>query len=333
MALTARSSDGTCRARLKQAPAGSAAAIANMDLHITKPVGKNGERNGNNVLAVQKALNRVPPDLGGPAIKLVEDGIVGPKTQGAIDSFQRLHFGSDKADGTIDVRNRTQAKISSLQPTKLARMAKAETHLEAAKRCIRAAEAKIAMAFAENVGAPPVAGALALVDKHFAIKKSANQNYVLSFIQSVFRDMAGVFARTGMFGNTGFSMYFEAEPFTNPDLFAFTWYSGYREMGVYGGVQDDNGLDQAWFRHDTIYLSAFYDATTDDDRVQTIVHELAHFVGPESTSSDRVTDNAYGDFDRPAMVALDTDKRIHNAECYGNFAFDAQFNRMPAHKK
>ncbi|MCZ2148933.1 MAG: peptidoglycan-binding protein [Bryobacterales bacterium] len=333
MGLIAKAADGTCRASFKAAAPGSASAKAYLDLNINHSVGKRGVNNARDVLAVQQALNRIGPELAGPATILKEDGIVGPKTQRAIDDFQRRHFGSGKADGTIDVNNRTQAKISSLQPPKLARMSSMVTFLDTARRCIRAAEAKVILAMAEANGAPATTSALAMVDKHFAVSKSSNRNLAMSFILSVFRDMGGIFARTGMSGATGWSMYFEAEPFTNTDLFAFTWFNGYMEMGVYGNVSDTGGIDQPWFRHDTVYLSAVLDKCSDDDRVQTIVHELAHFVGPSSGNSERVTDNAYGDADNPKMIALDTAKRIHNAECYGNFAFDTVFGRSPAHAK
>lgn len=81
-----------------------------------------------------------------------------------------------------------------------------------------------------------------------------------------------------------------------------------------------------------IYLSRFYDVTTSDDKIQTIVHELAHFVGPASGNNERVTDYAYGDVTSANMTALSSFKKIHNAECYGNFAFEAQFGRQPLHK-
>ena len=118
-----------------------------------------------------------------------------------------------------------------------------------------------------------------------------------------------VFARTGVFGNTGWSMFFEAEPYTNPDLFAFTWFNGFREMGEYGGVlmimaATRNGSGT----HDL--FERFYDVTTSDDKIQTIVHELAHFVGPASNANERVTDYAYGDVTNASMTALTSFKRF-----------------------
>jgi peptidoglycan hydrolase-like protein with peptidoglycan-binding domain len=326
--FTSKNAFGPCGVAYKEAPAGSPLAQLNMDVHIRNPVGKRGVKNGPDVKIVQQALKAVPATLGGrPDLK--DDGIVGPITQGAIDQFQRLHFGSDKADGTVDVKHRTQAKLSSLQPPKLKRMELARARLPSAENCIHAALNTIA-----SNNSPGKVGERArdMMQRHFGIVDDAAGRDHRSLVRRVFRDMELVFARRGAFGNDGFSLHFEAEPFSNKGFFAFTWFNGFRELGQFGGVLDEQRRDQRWFRHDTIYLSAFYDVTTDDDRTQTIVHELAHFVGAPSGSSDRITDNAYGDVDNPNLVALSPTKRMHNAESYGNFAFEAQFGHKPAHK-
>lgn len=326
--FTCKSANGRCAALYKEAPRGSPLALKNMDLHLSNAVGKRGVKSGPDVKLVQQAIKLVPANLGGrPDIKA--DGLLGPITQGAIDKFQALHFGGDKADGTIDVKHRTQAKLSSLQPPKLARMKLARAQLSMAQSCIHAALNVIA---SNGTAGPEGVRAADMLKRHFGILDDAAGRDHRSFVRAVFRDMTMVFARSGAFGNTGFSMHFEAEPFSSPGIFAFTWFNGWREMGQFGGVLDDKGRDQRWFRHDTIYFSAFYDVTTDDDRIQTIVHELAHFVGASSSSGDRITDHAYGDVDNPVVLGLPPNKKMRNAESYGNFAFEAFFKRKPAHK-
>ena len=321
--LTCRCSNGFCTQSFKEAPPGSDVAKRNLDVHIGRPVGRAGIRHGPDVTVIQKALNRVPVDLGGPGTALKEDGIVGPKTLGAIEAFQRHHFGF--SDGTVEVRRRTQAKLSSMQPTKLARMKNAVRFLNTALSCVTAAETQLLSA---RAGDPR---SWALIERHFGLQQNSAGAQV-DFVMNIYRNMRMVFARTGMFGNTGWSMYFEAEPFTNPGIFAFTCGNGWREMGQYGGIADsDTHEDLHWFRHDTVYLSGFFDRTTDDDRIQTLVHELSHFVGGASGGANSIDDHAYGDWNAPEMRALSTHKKTRNAECYGNFAFDARFLRSPRH--
>ena len=51
-------------------------------------VGKSGVNKKADVRIIQAFLNSTPAQDGGPAILLGEDGIIGPKTQAAIDKFQ-----------------------------------------------------------------------------------------------------------------------------------------------------------------------------------------------------------------------------------------------------
>jgi hypothetical protein len=57
-------------------------------------------------------LNQIPPTQGGPTHLLVVDGLVGPKTIGAISKFQKFHFGW--SDGRVDTNNVTIAKLNEL---------------------------------------------------------------------------------------------------------------------------------------------------------------------------------------------------------------------------
>ncbi len=54
------------------------------------------------------------PEKGGPAPKLDVDGLVGPKTIGAIQKFQLHHFGFKGADGRVDPDGATLAKLNEL---------------------------------------------------------------------------------------------------------------------------------------------------------------------------------------------------------------------------
>ncbi len=324
--LFCRCDDGQCQARFREAPPGSPLALLNGDVHVRSPVGRRGVNVAADVRAVQQALKIIPEKLGGKP-DIVVDGFNGPITIGAIEAFQRRHFGGDKADGTVDVRQRTVAKLSSLQPVKLARMDLARAQLDAARDCIRAGHAMALLA--GTVSGPAGRRADELAERHFSLSRAADREAGLKLLRSTFFDMSQVFARTNVFGGDGFTQHFEAEPFSNRGVFAFTALGGFRASGMFGGIFEA-GVEQKWFRRDTIYLSAFFDVTTTDDRIQTIVHELAHFV---SSHGEAIDDFAYGDADSPAVAKLSPRDKLHNAESIANFAFEAKFGRPPQHKK
>jgi hypothetical protein len=323
--LFCRCDNGRCQQQFKEAPPGSPLALLNADVHIRGPVGRRGTNASADVKTVQRALKAIPERFGGkPDIK--DDGFIGPITIGAIERFQRQHFGGDKVDGTADVRQRTVAKLSSLQPIKLKRMERARLHLASARECIRAGHAMAMLA--GTVSGAGGRRADELAERHFSMSRATDRNAALALLRTTFLDMSQVFARSSAFGGDGFTQHFEAEPFSNHGVFGFTALGGFRDQGVFGGIVE-GGVEQKWFRRDTIYLSAFFDVTTDDDRIQTIVHELAHFV---SSLSDQITDFAYGDADHPDVAKLSARDKLHNAESIANFAFEAKFGRAPAHK-
>ena len=80
---------------------------------ISASVGQNGRNKQPDVLAIQHALNGIPPAKGGPLPPLKEDGIAGPKTIGAIVKFQRANSGLI-VDGRVDAAGPTLACINSL---------------------------------------------------------------------------------------------------------------------------------------------------------------------------------------------------------------------------
>lgn len=303
----ARRRDGKCHAfGLPGLPVSSSD-----DVVINSAVGRGGQTKGPDVLRVQKALNLVPKQFGGPSPNLPENSVAGQETIAAIEAFQRRHFGS--ADGRVDVRGRTHRKISSLQPSKIRRMESAENYLKGALHRIKAAQAALLAASAELfTGGGGIMGRrnLDLVDKHFDVTKSKNPSTVLGQLGSIYSSMLTFFARPG--GLWGWHA-FEAYPFTTEDL-GYAWAGGYYLSGKYQGGE----------RLDTIYLASGWDTLPQGDareHLGTIIHELAHFVGP--ISQDLIDDYAYGWVTDPKMKALSPYKKQHNAETFENFAIDA----------
>src|SRR5215813_6686830 len=99
--------NGTCR------PLESTGVTAQR-IAITASVGINGKNRPDDVQVIQRALNDVPPNQGKPVPPLVVDGISGPKTRKAIQTFQLKHFGWKLADGRVDPDKPTIARLNEL---------------------------------------------------------------------------------------------------------------------------------------------------------------------------------------------------------------------------
>src|SRR4051794_7850810 len=74
---------------------------------ISGSVGQGGGNSPPDVRVMQGALNRFPPDCGGPNPKLSTDGILTSSLVEAIKAFQRMFFGTPTPDGRIDLAGRT----------------------------------------------------------------------------------------------------------------------------------------------------------------------------------------------------------------------------------
>ena len=158
-----------------------------------------------------------------------------------------------------------------------------------------------------------------LINKHFDVDNYPKPGHSVEWLRGIFLQMQFVFLRPGgLWGPNIFEM--DPEPKGNDNLYAYTWWGGFHLPGVKHGT----------IRRDTVYLCPVLDRCPRDDAVQTIVHELAHFVGPGVNHSNRVDDYAYGQWDDLKMKWLKPYLRMHNAESFGNFAFEAQFGRIPA---
>lgn len=87
---------------------------------ITASVGLNGTNRPADVLAIQKALNDIPPSAGGASPKLFPNGHSGPKTRAAILHFQQIHLGLAQ-DSKVDPGGSTLRELNwILDPNVLA---------------------------------------------------------------------------------------------------------------------------------------------------------------------------------------------------------------------
>ena len=79
---------------------------------ISASVGRGGVNRSADTITVQELLNRVPPSSGGPVPLLKVDGLCGPKTTTAIQTFQLKQWGWNLADGRVDPAGPTLARLN-----------------------------------------------------------------------------------------------------------------------------------------------------------------------------------------------------------------------------
>lgn len=299
---------------------------------LSGSVGSGGMNRSDDVRKVQEALNRVPPEKGGPVPPLVVDGLCGPKTTAAIWKFQKTQ--GVPADGRIDPGQATIAKLNTVLgasgPASSDRRDRVIGFLAQALETVRAARANIlaAMPFLPEArtpgGSPAPAGGISalgspeLLEKHFGISEQAAPKETTGRILTIYERMLMCFARPG--GLWGPAI-FEDDPYppSKPKKGVAMTYAGGWDLG---GKRDGS------LRQDSIYLFRRLDLLPPDQVIMTIVHELAHYVGP--TVIGIVDDHAYGWVDGTRMKTLPAAWRPYNAECYNNFAFDAKYHRTPA---
>ena len=79
---------------------------------ISASVGASGANRKPDVLAVQQLLNKASRIVGSPKLSIKEDGLIGPKTIGAIREFQASQLGFN--DGRVDPNHRTIGRLNVL---------------------------------------------------------------------------------------------------------------------------------------------------------------------------------------------------------------------------
>jgi hypothetical protein len=83
---------------------------------ISASVGLRGRNLAADVRTVQDLLNRVPHSDGGPMIKLACDGIVGRKTNGAIEKLQATKWGWKRVNTRVDPGSPTWKLLLTYDP-------------------------------------------------------------------------------------------------------------------------------------------------------------------------------------------------------------------------
>jgi hypothetical protein len=80
---------------------------------IFASVGANGQNLNPDVINVQELLNKVPPEEGGPLVKLKVDGLAWDKTISAIRKFQKEYLLHKWPDSRVDPHGKTLDALNS----------------------------------------------------------------------------------------------------------------------------------------------------------------------------------------------------------------------------
>jgi len=174
---------------------------------------------------------------------------------------------------------------------------------------------------------------LGLFDKYFHAGKHSNATKLqqLQKAKRIYDSMTTVITHSlleaPMFGwGVG---YFQPDPADGTlaalNYVAYTFYGGWQARRPDGRPRlsgDDNYKGRKDLREDTIFFPVGQLLTkTDNYMLETIIHELAHFVGPGVKSPDRIGDHTYDT--RADFLTVNNWTALHTAECYGYFAAES----------
>lgn len=302
-------------------------------LTISAPVGATTALRVRNLAGdtrkVQEALNRFLPRDGGPEPKLKIDGICGPLTKATILSLQNKYNltpkASDTPDGIVDLEGPTIDRLRAGPgrvvdgPTEFfARIPKVLGIATAARAALDAAIFNLQ--FSGRPGGLPgldQAGQAAVdrADRHFHIRKTKDPVARLQSIQKIYFGMQTAIG----FVPRGLFLAVDEPPESAVGAFFFTVGGGYY-------IRDPKAkFDGTDLPVNSIYICPKGRALSEDGFAYGMIHELAHFVGPEHPSKAGEADLAivdFGAFHRGTIAKLTADQAIRNADTYAQFAFD-----------
>jgi len=257
-------------------------------------------------------------------VKLVVDGICGPKTNKAIHDFQFKQFGFPGTDGVIEPGKQTIQRINQIlfsnlpiDPNEQADIkVKMTSHLNLVRAAVRSATANLLTAISPVGGVDfGQAAANDRIDRHFATNKlsAADREIAIRNIVRVFTQYSVVLVMPGSLGAGAFEM----DPTGDPRI-AFTFSNGFFHQGE---INDKFKLDEG-----KMYLGrrAFFALTDSEFCAFIMLHEMAHFVGFPGGSF--IVDNGRGWFTDSTITALNADQRLHNADSYATYATECRTN-------
>jgi hypothetical protein len=287
-------------------------------LGITHAVGLNPRcRNfKDDVLKVQVALNRFTSLEGGPTVKLKEDSICGSLTSAAIKKFQAKRFEIGAADGIVDVGEKTDRQLtaaagtySSLTVEMMKNVALALSIISRTRNAISHARSyKLGVSTLTHIGQKE----WGKLENHFQISKFPNWQHQLQWIDSIYASMETAIGYIPQ----GMAVVLDEPQNSNEGAYAFCSAGGYEVSERY--------KTHSGFPKGSIYVCALMQTLKPSAFAYVLIHELSHFVGPTDDSPQvSIDDFAYKHGAKSRYDQLLPWQRLHNADCYSQFTFDA----------
>lgn len=288
------------------------------------------------VRTVQELLNLVPVSEGGqkgPGRGLVEDGIAGRDTRGAILLFQRKQFPRRPADGVVEKSKHTIHRLNMLvfPDVDEALQNEARACIQQAASFIRQGRALVNAAQMQLMVPNPLfrnEKAERLLNYHFHLDKSRDKARDLGFIDRNLLLMltAAGHVPLGPDQKPAFGFIDKLPGSFRPDPpYAFSFCGGYRFL--MGKTYTDRNVHRDWGDPDTrvdhIYLTRKVLTAAPGIVTYAIIHELAHFVGGIDGDIDAIVDNAYWHKDQVKYEALSTEQAKVNADSYSELCWEA----------
>src|SRR5829696_6066389 len=299
------------------------------DKPISSPVGA-GHGKPDDIRMVQSFLNALLPVEGGPNLILAEDGICGPKTQAAINKYQKFAVGF--VDGRIDPQGKTIRALTGFivgsptvpqgilgqnaagQPAKDTPNAKvpppteAEKAVAEAQQILRELEPRLKLLLIKLT--PVTTPMQGLLNKHFAAGADKVKPGDIAHVATVLRNIISFVAKVKLL----------FDPVPNPgDIAAYTVPGGSQLSANESVIMIDNFSNKPKkFKGQSLWLTRLYtDPTTlKNQRQRVLLHEFCHFVGPKEGFPGLFTDIYIRD---QQFAFLGKVQRLHNCDTLALF--------------
>jgi peptidoglycan hydrolase-like protein with peptidoglycan-binding domain len=301
-------------------PTGAAGPIA-----ISKPVGQGflARNLADDVKIIQAALNAVTVNghVGGPIPFLSVDGIKGPKTQAAINTFQRLQVKMITPDGVVEPGKKTILRLNELVAplSKFDLNAKLAVSLPLVRAGLAAAVSNVTAVITSDPDMPGPAAAVAAdrLNRHFRLGTlgASDQSDGRLNLFETYSEMALVVNQPDLFGMFGAIEAFDLDP-GNAKIALVT------VKGVFEPPLKDGADNPA--RHIRLGLGFFAPNVTPDFAAFILIHELSHFTSRRD--GQVIDDHGRGWFNDTFIKPLPARKRLLNADCYASFAHECRTN-------
>ncbi len=302
------------------------------DNPIGGSVGKGGTNKKADVRIVQAFLNSTPPEEGGPTVLLAEDGIIGPKTQAAIDKIQAKVL--RQRDGRIDPHGPTIKALTKIicdstavpvgrlgldgrpgqaagSPAKPPTQPQTGAQMVAeGKQILKDLERSLMSLRFRLLHQSPTT--MAWLNKHFEtakVKVTPNDASTLLRIVSAIHFQV---SRTNVFGAHGIDSIIMFDPKPGAGVIAWTVRGGDKLSTKQFQIYVDKGVTIKAPGHTVFLGPIFTNQPAPVEKQWTVIHEMCHFVGPRDGTGMEIDDNAYafeGHF-----LSIGKWFKMHNAE-------------------